>query len=82
MDAKLIARYAVRETMGLVLMGVALFWSAGRIDWWPAWVTLAVIAAWIVATAGVILRWNSALLVDCLGPRKGAKHWDVVIMSR
>ena len=35
MDAKLIARYAVRETMGLVLMGVALFWSAGRIDWWP-----------------------------------------------
>jgi hypothetical protein len=33
MDTKLIARYAIRETMGIVGMGVALFWSAGRIDW-------------------------------------------------
>jgi hypothetical protein len=36
MDTKLSARYAIRETMGIVVMGVALFWSAGRIDWWPA----------------------------------------------
>jgi len=35
MDARLIARYVVREAWGLVGMGVALFWSAGRIDWWP-----------------------------------------------
>jgi hypothetical protein len=34
-ERKLIARYAIREAMGLVVMGVALFWSAGRIDWWP-----------------------------------------------
>jgi protein-S-isoprenylcysteine O-methyltransferase Ste14 len=81
MDAKLIARYAVRETMGLVVMGVALFWSAGRIDWWPAWAVMAVMAAWIIATATVILRWNPALLVERLGPRKGAKHWDIAIMS-
>ena len=36
MNAKLIARYAIRETMGLVIMAIALFWSAGRIDWWAA----------------------------------------------
>jgi F0F1-type ATP synthase membrane subunit c/vacuolar-type H+-ATPase subunit K len=35
-DAKLIVRYAICETLGIVVMGVALFWSAGRIDWWPA----------------------------------------------
>jgi len=81
MDAKLIARYAVRETMGLVVMGVALFWSAGRLDWWAGWVVMAVMAAWIIATAVVILRWNPALLAERLGPRKGAKHWDIVIMS-
>jgi protein-S-isoprenylcysteine O-methyltransferase Ste14 len=81
MDAKVIARYAVRETMGLVVMGVALFWSAGRIDWWPAWAALAVMAAWTIATAAVILRWNPALLIERLGPRKGAKHWDLAIMS-
>jgi protein-S-isoprenylcysteine O-methyltransferase Ste14 len=81
MDAKLIARYAVRETMGLAVMAVALFWSAGRIEWWPALAVLAVMAAWIIATAVVILRFNPSLLAERLGPRKGAKHWDTAIMS-
>jgi len=56
-------------------MGIALFWSAGRIDWWPAWASLAVMFAWIMATAIVILHFNPALLVERLGPRKGAKPW-------
>ncbi len=81
MDTKIIARYALRETLGLVIMGVALFWSAGRVDWWPAWAVLAVTAAWIVATAIVILRFNPGLLAERLGPRKGAKSWDMAIMS-
>ncbi len=74
-------RYAIREMLGLVVMGVALFWSAGRIDWWPAWAVLAVMSAWITATAIVILRGNPALLAERLGPRKGAKRWDTIIMS-
>lgn len=78
---KLIVRYAIRETMGVFIMGVALFWSAGRIDWWPAWAALAVILAWSAATAAVILRFNPELLAERLGPRKGAKVWDTAIMS-
>ncbi len=74
-------RYAIRETLGLLVMGVALFWSAGRVDWWPAWAALAVMAAWITATAIVIIRSNPALLAERLGPRKGAKPWDTAIMS-
>lgn len=62
-------------------MGVALFWSAGRIDWWPGWAVLAVMAAWITATAVVILRFNPALLAERLGPRRGAKSWDTAILS-
>jgi protein-S-isoprenylcysteine O-methyltransferase Ste14 len=81
MDWKLIVRYAVRETMGLVIMGVALFWSAGRIDWWAAWAAIAVMLAWTVATAIVILRTNPALLAERLGPRQGAKPWDTAILS-
>ena len=77
----LIARYAIRETMGLVVMGIALFWSAGRIDWWPAWAAIAVMLAWIAATAIVISRFNPDLLAERLGPRKGAKPWDIAIMS-
>ena len=81
LDPKLIARYAIRETMGLFGMGVALFWSAGRIDWWPAWGALAVMAAWTVGTAVVIFRRNPDLLAERLGPKKGAKSWDTAIMS-
>jgi protein-S-isoprenylcysteine O-methyltransferase Ste14 len=81
MDTKLIARYVIREAMGLAGMGVALFWSAGRIDWWPAWAALVVMLAWIMTTAIVIFRYNPALLAERLGPRKGAKPWDTAIMS-
>ncbi len=80
-DSRLIARFAIREAMGIVIMGVALFWSAGEIDWWPAWAAIAVMLAWITATAIVILRFNPALLAERLGPRKGAKPWDTAIMS-
>jgi protein-S-isoprenylcysteine O-methyltransferase Ste14 len=81
MNPTLIARYAIRETLGLVVMGAALFWSAGRVDWWNAWAALAVMAGWSIATAVVILRTNPGLLAERLGPRKGAKPWDTAIMS-
>ena len=62
-------------------MGVALFWPAGTIYWWPAWAALGVMAAWILATAVVIIRLHPALLAERLGPRRGAKSWDTAIMS-
>ena len=81
MNSKILARYIIRETTGVVVMGVALFWAAGTINWWPAWAALAVIAAWSAGTAVVILRRNPELLAERLGPRKGAKSWDLAIMS-
>ena len=81
MNTKLMVRYAIRETLGLLGMGVALFWPAGRLDWWPGWAALAVMAAWIAATAITLIRLNPGLLAERLGPRKGAKPWDTVIMS-
>jgi protein-S-isoprenylcysteine O-methyltransferase Ste14 len=81
MDTKLAIRYAIRETLGLVVMGVSLFWSAGQIDWWPGWATLAVTAGWITATAVIIFRFQPGLLAERLGPRRGAKAWDTAIMS-
>jgi len=81
MNTRLITRYAIRETMGVIIVAVALFWSAGRLDWTPAWVVVFITAAWTIATASVILRINPALLAERLGPRKGAKSWDTAIMS-
>ena len=81
MHRRLIARFVVRETMGVVLMGVALFWSAGRADWWAGWALLAVTAGWIAATTIVIVRRDPGLLAERLGPRRGAPRWDIAILS-
>ena len=81
MDSKIILRFAFRETMGTVIAGAALFWSAGRMDWWAGWAMVALLGVWAAATAIVILRTNPDLLVERLGPRKGAKKWDTAIMG-
>jgi protein-S-isoprenylcysteine O-methyltransferase Ste14 len=81
MNPKIILRFALRETMGTVFAGVALFWSAGRINWWPGWVVVGILMVWIIATAIVILRVNPDLLAERLGPKKGAKPWDTAILG-
>ncbi len=74
-------RYLLREILGVVGMGVALFWSAGRIDWWQAWAALAVMTIWTVATAVVVLHYNPELLAERLERREGEKRWDVSIVA-
>ena len=81
LDPKIVVRYIIRESLGLAVMGVALFWSAGKFAWWPAWAVLVVMFVWILATAAVILASNPDLLIERLGPRKGAKSWDTIIMT-
>ena len=62
-------------------MGVALFWSAGRLDWWQAWASLAVMAFWTAATAIIVLRYRPDLLAERLARRTGDKSWDAAIVS-
>ncbi len=81
MSSPLLPRYIIRETLGIIIVIVALFWSAGRLDWWNAWATIAVLLAWTIATAIVILRYNPALLTERLGPRRDAPSWDVAILG-
>lgn len=81
MDPRQVARYILLEVLRLALMGVALFWSAGRVDWWPGWAALTVIAAWMVATAIIIFFFYPALLADRLGPSPESKRWDIAIMN-
>jgi len=78
---KLTIRYVVRETLGLVGMAVALFWSAGKLDWWPAWAALGVMAGWMTGTAFVLFRLQPGLLAERLGRRRGSKSWDAAILS-
>ncbi len=81
MNKKLVANYIVREVAAVIAMGVILFWSAGQVDWWQAWAALGVMLAWTVATDIIIFRFNPALLPERLEPGRGAKSWDVALMS-
>jgi protein-S-isoprenylcysteine O-methyltransferase Ste14 len=74
-------RYLIREVLGVVGMAVALFWSAGKVDWWPAWAALAVMTFWTAATAVIVLRYIPGLLAERLGPRPGEKRWDAIIVA-
>lgn len=77
----MVARYILREMVGLLGMAVALFWSAGRLDWWPAWAALGVMGGWMIATAYIVIVLTPALLAERMEPRPEAPSWDVTILS-
>jgi len=81
MKDKLLLRFAIRETIGTVIVGVLLFWPARTLDWWPAWGVVAITFLWTLGTGIVIVRANPDLLAERLGPRKGGKAWDAAIMG-
>jgi protein-S-isoprenylcysteine O-methyltransferase Ste14 len=81
MNKKTIALYILDQALSLVGVGVVLFWSAGRIDWWAAWAVIGVWVAWFTAMDIVILRFNPGLMAERLLPPKGAKKWDRTILS-
>lgn len=74
-------RYATREILSVVGMGVALFWSAGTLNWWQAWASLAVMAFWTAAIAFIVFRTHPALLAERLRPHQGEKRWDTAIVA-
>jgi protein-S-isoprenylcysteine O-methyltransferase Ste14 len=67
--------------MGVLGQAAVLFLSAGRWDWAMGWAFVILTALWVGATALVVIPRNPELLAERLGPRKGAKTWDAVIMS-
>jgi hypothetical protein len=81
MNSRTTQRWFVREFIGVAFLGLLLFVSAGHIDWPMAWMLLAIMVAWIVATAIVVLQRNPDLLAERLSLRHGAKGWDTALMS-
>jgi protein-S-isoprenylcysteine O-methyltransferase Ste14 len=81
MKTKIIALYILDQVLSITAMGVALFWSAGQIDWWAAWAAIAVWLAFFTATDILLVRFNPELMAERLAPPKGAKTWDRAIMS-
>ena len=76
-----VVRWLSRETMGVLGQAAVLFLSVGRWNWVMGWAFVIATTLWVGATALVVIPRNPELLAERLGPRKGAKTWDAVIMS-
>jgi protein-S-isoprenylcysteine O-methyltransferase Ste14 len=64
-----------------MLIGVLMFLSAGRLDWIPAWVFLA-LSSLSFLTAGLYVMWKNPDVVNERGKgAQGAKMWDRVLVS-
>lgn len=76
-----VIRWAVRETLGVVMLALLLFLAAGTVNWIAGWAMVIVMAGWTLATAAVVIPRYPELLAERVGPRKGAKTWDTVLLS-
>ena len=80
-NKKLVVYYAIRELSGIIVMGAALFWSAGTIGWWSAWAALGVMLGWMIAMAILTIMIHPEMLLKRLGPQRGTKQWDISLLS-
>jgi len=69
----LIARGRVETVAAIVYLGVALFLSAGRLDWWMAWAYFGIVVINTVLMARIM---NPELLAERLGNGGGTRKWD------
>jgi protein-S-isoprenylcysteine O-methyltransferase Ste14 len=81
MDKKLVAFFFLGQILSIASAGVAMLWSSGRIDWWPAWAVMAVWLVWFTVEDITLLRFNPGLMAERLIPPKDAKSWDSAILS-
>jgi protein-S-isoprenylcysteine O-methyltransferase Ste14 len=63
----------------LLLFGAILFCAAGRLDWWEAWVFLAIYLIGVLANGLWTLRHNPDVLNERGRVGENAKSWDKVI---
>jgi protein-S-isoprenylcysteine O-methyltransferase Ste14 len=81
MNKKGITIYIINDLVSIVVTGIILFWSAGRIDWWSAWAVIVMWLVWFAAMDFVMLSFSPALMAERLSPPRGAKSWDRAILS-
>jgi protein-S-isoprenylcysteine O-methyltransferase Ste14 len=60
---------------GLVLLAVAVFLAAGRIDFWQGWTFVGLTLATSVATI-LSMRHRPGLVAERIRPGRGMKWWD------
>lgn len=78
--ARGVTRWLIREIFGVIFVAVTLFLPAYTLNWPMAWALVGVYAVWVGVNAVILIPRNPELLAERVR-RKGAKSWDMVLMS-
>jgi protein-S-isoprenylcysteine O-methyltransferase Ste14 len=76
-----VARWLVRESMGVVMVAVTLFWPAGTLNWIWGWALVLIYAVWTIANGLILYSRSPDLLAERATRRTGGKKWDMMILS-
>ncbi|HET6427712.1 MAG TPA: isoprenylcysteine carboxylmethyltransferase family protein [Phycisphaerae bacterium] len=76
-----IRKWAIKNVVFLLLLPILLYASSGRADWVMGWVLVGICAGYLLATAVLILPKWPDLIAERAGMQKGAKKWDLAIVS-
>jgi protein-S-isoprenylcysteine O-methyltransferase Ste14 len=70
-------RWAIKQTVFVLIIAAALFLSAGHSDSIRSWIFLLLAALGQVMTAFTIISYNPGLLVERTQLKDGLKAWDI-----
>jgi len=76
-----VLRWGIREVFGTISVALLLFLPAQTIRWTAAWALVAVYAAWVAATAWLLIPRSPDLLAERAQRRKDVKSWDSRILA-
>lgn len=70
----------IRIPLYALFMGGVLFGTAGRLDWWMAWILVVVMLATMLSTAWTLADEAPDLLIERMSRKADAKRWDRVFV--
>jgi len=76
-----VIRWLVRESMGVVMVAVTLFWPAGALNWVWGWALVLIYAVWTIANGLILYSRSPGLLAERATRQAGGKKWDMTILS-
>jgi protein-S-isoprenylcysteine O-methyltransferase Ste14 len=74
-----ILKRGVQIGMQLLIIAGILFVSSGRLNWWMAWVYLAIFAIGVIINATFLMRISPELIAERARLGTNAKDWDKVL---
>lgn len=79
-SGKMKSSYVIKHVLGTLVFFAVLFVSAGRLDYWQAWVYVAIGLIMVVLNY-TVLRIDSQLLGERGKPGDNTKSWDKTILG-